>query len=71
MKYYGLFNLPGYTHLLINKKPPKQNVGGLAVFNLYASGWKIHDFASPPRGGFAFSMPDNYRLLVKKKASGL
>jgi len=29
--------------------------------SLYASGWKIHDFASPPRDGFAFS---TYHIIV-------
>jgi len=35
------------------------NFGGLAVFQFQRSDWEIHDFASPPRSGFAFSI-DNY-----------
>jgi len=33
--------------------------------NLYASDWKIHDFASPPRDGFTFSIHNYYMSLDK------
>jgi hypothetical protein len=38
--------------------------------SLYASGWKIHDFASPPRDGFAFIDTLLIIVLSPKKASG-
>jgi len=40
----------------LNKKDRQiQSFGGLAVFQSLRMRSEIHDFASPPRGGFAFS----------------
>jgi hypothetical protein len=44
------------TEASLKTKTAEQKIGGLAVFQPLRSGWKIHDFASPPRDGFAFSM---------------
>jgi len=39
------------------RKPPNKKYSAVwRSSNIYASGWKIHDFASPPYDGFAFSM---------------
>jgi hypothetical protein len=53
------------------KKPPSKKSAVWRSSNLYASGWKIHDFASLPRDRFALIDMQGIIFLLHEKVSAL